>query len=170
LTTGFGREAEMRQAEAVGVDAFLIRPLKQSLLFDTIMYLFGHKKSEETAQGYRAVTSQSPIVERLRGARILLVEDNTINREVASEILSNAGIIVETANNGKEAVEAVNRATYDCVLMDIQMPEMDGFEATRVIRKNEEQLRVGDEQSSKPQRATRNSHSHHCHDGPCHER
>jgi two-component system sensor histidine kinase/response regulator len=142
LTTGFGREEEMRQGEAVGVDAFLIRPLKQSLLFDTIMYLFGQKKSEETAQGYRAVASQSLIVERLTGARILMVEDNDINREVASEILANAGIIVETANNGKEAVEAVNRASYDCVLMDVQMPEMDGFEATRVIRRNEEQLRA----------------------------
>ncbi len=161
LTTGFGREEEMRQAEAIGVDAFLIRPLKQSQLFDTIMYLFGHKKSEETAPGYRAVTSKSLIVERLRGARILLVEDNAINREVASEIIANAGIIVETATNGKEAVEAVNRASYDCVLMDIQMPEMDGFEATRVIRKNEEQqratsneLQVGDERSIKPQHAT----------------
>jgi PAS domain S-box-containing protein len=164
LTTGFGREEEMRQAEAIGVDAFLIRPLKQSQLFDTIMYLFGHKKSEETAPGYRAVTSKSLIVERLRGARILLVEDNTINREVASEMLANAGIIVETATNGKEAVEAVNRASYDCVLMDIQMPEMDGFEATRVIRKNEEQLRatsnelqVGDELSKKPQHTTHNT-------------
>ncbi len=164
LTTVFGREEEMRQAEAIGVDAFLIRPLKQSQLLDTIMYIFGHKKSEETAPGYRAVTSKSLIVERLRGARILLVEDNTINREVASEMLANAGIIVETATNGKEAVEAVNRASYDCVLMDIQMPEMDGFEATRVIRKNEEQLRatsnelqVGDELSKKPQHTTHNT-------------
>lgn len=140
MMTFLGREEEMRQAETVGVEAFLIKPIKRSLLFDTIMYLFGQKKSEETAQGYRAVTSQSLIVGRLRGARILLVEDNAINREVASELLADAGIIVETANNGKEAVEAVNRASYDCVLMDVQMPEMDGFDATGVIRKNEEQL------------------------------
>ena len=139
LTTVFGKEEDMRQAETIGIDAFLIRPLKPSLLFDTITYLFGYKKSEEADQRYRAVVSQPQILERLRGAKILLVEDNAINLEVASEILSNAGIIVETAYNGKEAVEAVNRNSYDCVLMDIQMPEMDGFEATRVIRKNEEQ-------------------------------
>ncbi|NVM23127.1 MAG: response regulator [Desulfobacterales bacterium] len=138
MMTAFGREDEMRQAGTVGVDAFLIKPLRPSLLFDTIMKLFGQKESESTAPLYQTIAMESVIMERLKGARILLVEDNAINRDLAFEILANAGLIVETANNGKEAVEAVDRATYDCVLMDLQMPEMDGFEATRVIREKEE--------------------------------
>ena len=144
MMTAFGREEETRQGETVGVDAFLIKPLSQSLLFDTIMDLFGQKDLEDTAQEYRPIIKKSVTVERLRGARILLVEDNAINQEVASEILSSAGIIVETADNGRKAVEAVQKASYDAVLMDVQMPEMDGLEATKVIRNWEEKLKASD--------------------------
>ncbi|NVM21790.1 MAG: response regulator [Desulfobacterales bacterium] len=136
MMTAFGREQEMRQAETMGIDAFLIKPLEPSLLFDTIMKLFGQKELESTAPLYQTVAKESVAIQRLGGAKILLAEDNVINQEVASEILANAGIIVDTANNGNEAVDALNRTTYDCVLMDVQMPEMDGFEATRLIRQD----------------------------------
>jgi polar amino acid transport system substrate-binding protein len=72
----------------------------------------------------------------IRYARILLVEDNIINQQVAQEILAKANLHVETVNNGKEAVEAVAARDFDAVLMDIQMPVMDGYEATRVIRQD----------------------------------
>jgi Amt family ammonium transporter len=73
----------------------------------------------------------------LSGARILLVEDNEVNRMVAAEVLAGAGYVCECAGDGKSAVEAVLRGAYDLVLMDCQMPEMDGFEAARLIRGHE---------------------------------
>ena len=88
------------------------------------------------------IYSRKPVVSRqrvkrtkeFRGARVLLVEDNIINQRVAAEILKNAGIRVDTADNGEKAVEMVRQAGYDTVLMDIQMPVMDGYEATRLIK------------------------------------
>jgi len=76
-------------------------------------------------------------VSLLQGAKILLVEDNEINQELAYELLTMNGMSVETANDGKEALELLDTQNFDCVLMDCQMPVMDGFEATRLIRLQE---------------------------------
>lgn len=75
--------------------------------------------------------------ERLCGSRVLVVEDNAINRQVALEVLANVGILAKTANNGLEAVEMVGKEFFDCVLMDMQMPELDGLSATRMIRQDQ---------------------------------
>ncbi len=75
-------------------------------------------------------------LKHIRGASVLLVEDNEINQQVALELLEKESLIVSIANNGREGVEALNNWDYDIVLMDLQMPEMDGFEATNEIRKN----------------------------------
>jgi len=133
MATAHGRQEVMRQAEAAGLDGFLIKPVNPSVMLNTIMEVF----NKEVERGPRIRTEKTKGEEALkgiRGARILLVEDNEINQQVAREILSGAGLEVTLADNGQEAVNAVQQNPYDVVLMDIQMPVMDGYTATRKIR------------------------------------
>ncbi len=131
MMTAFGREEVIQQAGHLGVDGFLIKPIKLSVLFDTLMGLFGgNGGTPERGAAAEAVMETDTV----RGATVLLVEDNLINRQVATEILTGVGLTVETAENGRDAVAAVQERDYDAVLMDIQMPEMDGYQATRTIR------------------------------------
>ncbi len=137
MLTAYGREEVVRRAEEAKLDGFLVKPMNPSLLFESIMEVFGKKLAREEF-GERVKAQQEVLgLENIRGANILLVEDNEINQEVAIELLMQKGFNITVANNGKEAVEKVNQAEFDCVLMDIQMPEMDGYEATRAIRTNE---------------------------------
>ncbi len=130
MVTAYGREEIMLKAETVGIDAFLIKPVNQSVLFDAIMRAFGH----EVDAGRRQSRNMVAGLEKIRGARILLVEDNDINQQVASEILSSAGLKVVIAGNGQEALHVAAEQRFDLILMDIQMPVMDGFEATARLR------------------------------------
>jgi len=123
----------------IGIKAFLTKPISYSNLFDTIMEVFGQKGSRKLSTGERN-TKQDEQIEKIRGARILLTEDNEINQQVATEILQQAGFVIEIANDGKESVEKVlasgKPSKYDLVLMDLQMPVMSGCEASEEIRKN----------------------------------
>ncbi len=134
MVTAYGREEVMQQAEEIGLDGFLVKPLTPSTLFDEIVGVFAKDTAAKTAK----VVAQRPAAagHAIRGARILLVEDNEINQQVAQEILESAGTTVTIANDGREGVEKVKTAEFDCVLMDCQMPEMDGYEATRAIRQD----------------------------------
>jgi PAS domain S-box-containing protein len=134
IVTAYGREELVLKSEKIGVDGFLLKPVSQSVLFDAIMVAFG-REGPERGRDAGATTEAVKEFAKIRGARVLLAEDNAINQQVAQEILENAGLMVDIANNGKEAVEMVKGRSYDAVLMDIQMPEMNGFEATREIRK-----------------------------------
>jgi CheY-like chemotaxis protein len=110
------------------------------MLFDTIMQAFG-EAVPETSRVAQRKEQEAKALENIEGALVLLVEDNEINQQVAKEILEGAGLKVTLANNGQEAVNAVKENEYDAVLMDVQMPVMDGYTATRTIREWEGGMR-----------------------------
>jgi two-component system sensor histidine kinase/response regulator len=133
MVTAYGREEIIRQADQAGLDGFLLKPVSASVLFDTIMQAFG-KKAPEASRVDKEKDHAAQRLKQIRGARVLLVEDNDINRQVAREILEGGGLNVTTANDGQQAVRAVKENRFDAVLMDVQMPVMDGYTATRKIR------------------------------------
>ncbi|MEO5373432.1 MAG: response regulator [Alphaproteobacteria bacterium] len=120
------------QADQGEVNARLGKPVNCSLLYDTIMAVFG----KDVPRVYRSPQEVdfSGVQEKIGGARVLLVEDNAINQQVAREILEGIGLIVAVANHGGEAIQMVETSDFDAVLMDVQMPVMDGYAATRRIR------------------------------------
>jgi CheY-like chemotaxis protein len=140
LVTAYGREEVMQQAEEAGLEGFLLKPVNPSMLFDTIMQAFGEAVPEISRITQRK-EQEAEALKHIQGARLLLVEDNEINQQVAKEILEGAGLNVTLANNGQEAVNAVKENEYDAVLMDIQMPVMDGYTATREIRNLKSEIR-----------------------------
>jgi PAS domain S-box-containing protein len=134
LVTAYGREEVMQQAEQVELEGFLLKPVNPSMLFDAIMQAFG-EALPETSRVAQRHEQEAEALKHIRGAHVLLVEDNEINQQVAREILEGAGLNVTLATNGLEAVNAVKESNYDAVLMDVQMPVMDGYTATKAIRK-----------------------------------
>lgn len=119
------------------VDEYLVKPISPSILFDAIQKTL-YKNKFATLSGTAASGDIDRFNKVLKGKQILLVEDNEINTELAIELLKDVGIEVTHAANGMLAIEALRDADYDCVLMDIQMPVLDGLSATRQIR--DEQL------------------------------
>ncbi len=129
-----------KEAESAGIDATLAKPVKQSRLLDCLVGIIG--KAAAIGMATRVGSASAPISpelqERLHQTRILLAEDNIVNQKVALAMLGKLGCAIDTAANGFEVLEALQRISYGLVLMDYQMPEMDGYEATRLIRKQEQ--------------------------------
>ena len=140
MVTAYGRDEIMRQADQIGLESFLIKPVSASVLFDTIMQAFG-KEITETSQIAQRKELQTEALRHIQGAQVLLVEDNEINQEVARELLESAGLPVAIAANGEEAVHMVEKKDFEAVLMDVQMPIMDGYTATREIRNLKSEIR-----------------------------
>jgi signal transduction histidine kinase/CheY-like chemotaxis protein/HPt (histidine-containing phosphotransfer) domain-containing protein len=135
MLTAFSRDEVARRLDAVQLEAAatLTKPVTASTLLDTCLralHLPGQKalrveRRDEALNHHRA---------SLAGARILLVEDNPINQELASDMLGNAGVVLRMADNGQQALDWLERESFDLVLMDCQMPVMDGYAATRALR------------------------------------
>jgi len=135
MVTAFGREEIRTQAEEIGVESYLLKPVNQSLLYDTLVDLFGVAGADDNRSRTK---KEDSTVHDATGIRVLLVEDNEMNQQVATELLESAGAIVTVANHGGEAVKILTAGDqspeFDVVFMDLQMPEMDGFTATRLLR------------------------------------
>ena len=131
MATAYGREEVQEAALEIGFDGFVTKPVTQSTLYDAIMTAYGREGVGKRGKRVEYLVKTKDI----QGAHILLAEDNEINQQIAVEILESAGLLVDVASNGREAVDAVKIKAYDLVLMDIQMPKMDGMEAANLIRK-----------------------------------
>ncbi|MES2951800.1 MAG: PAS domain S-box protein [Pseudomonadota bacterium] len=138
MVTAYGREEALGNAQQRGVtlNTVLTKPVTASTLLEAIGETLGKGLVVETRSSEKAVTHNEAMAQ-LAGARVLLVEDNEMNQELALELLANAGVEVVLANHGQEALDIlVKDNTFDGVLMDCQMPVMDGYAATRAIRSN----------------------------------
>ncbi|MBF0121395.1 MAG: response regulator [Desulfobacterales bacterium] len=140
MVTAYGKDDIKRQAKSSGIDAFLVKPVSSSLLFHTIMDLFGKDVRDKKSL---LINEPKLLLElkNIHGAHVLLVEDNEINQQVAKELLENAGMVVKVAENGRVCLEEVKMSFFDLVFMDMQMPVMDGYTATREIRNYESEIR-----------------------------
>ncbi|UZP67773.1 response regulator [Desulfovibrio mangrovi] len=131
VVTAYGRDEIRQRLLSEGLHGLLLKPINRSMLFNSVMEAFdcgAGSAQEETC------LSEQKLPDHIRGARILLAEDNELNQQVARELLQGAGMAVTIANNGEEAVNLVQQQEFQAVLMDIQMPLMDGLEAARTIR------------------------------------
>ena len=134
MVTAHGRDEAAEAGEGLPINGFLTKPLNPSTLLDAILVAQGREAIFKRRHGSKRDTEAAS--RTLAGAQVLLVEDNDINKELALELLTAAGVTADVAENGQLALDMIGKKSYDGVLMDIQMPVMDGYTATQHIRSN----------------------------------
>jgi len=135
LMTAMGNRGDARQFEKIGFSAYLTKPVKQAYLYDCLALVSGNHQSDGNRPATEMITIHSLSDNKKHQEKILLVEDNIVNQKVALAFLGKLGYQVDVASNGHEAIHALEKRPYALVLMDCQMPEMDGYDATAQIRK-----------------------------------
>jgi CheY-like chemotaxis protein len=135
ILISIGRRGDAEYFRKLGFAAYLHKPIKQTQLLECLRMVTGKSTNVEKDSSPQIITQYSISEEHKRRVRILLAEDNIVNQKIALGILEKKlGYHTDVVNNGKEAIESLERLNYDIVVMDCQMPEMDGYEATRIIR------------------------------------
>ncbi len=145
MLTSIGNQGDAKSFEKLGFAAYLVKPIKQSQLFNCLRMVTGKSEDKDKDTPKKIVTQYSISEDQKKRVRILLAEDNIVNQKVVTHILEKKlGCRTDLAINGKEAIDSLERFDYDLVLMDCQMPEMDGYEATHTIRDENSPVRNHD--------------------------
>lgn len=139
VLTSSGAKGDGQRCRDLGVSAYLKKPVPSGQLLEALLLVKGSKA--KTKNNNKLITRFSLKKHNVQG-NILVAEDNLINQKLIKRLLEKRGFLVDIANNGREVVKKLSENTYDLILMDIQMPEMDGVEATRVIRAQEKEQNV----------------------------
>jgi PAS domain S-box-containing protein len=134
MLSSAGQRGDAMRCRELGVAAYLTKPVRQTELMDAILTALGTRAKSEAKP---ALVTRHTLRESQNRLRVLLAEDNAVNQLVALRLLERCGHTVTVAANGKKALEALEKGAYDAILMDVQMPEMNGWEATRAIREKE---------------------------------
>lgn len=137
VLTSMGKRGDAARLEAIGCAGYLLKPIKQTQLYDAIAAVLGRKDAPRKPNTSQLVTRHTLAERKRTGEWILLAEDNPVNQKLAVVMLQKAGYTVDVVENGLQAIDAWRSKSYHLILMDVQMPEMDGFEATRYIREHE---------------------------------
>ena len=136
MLTSAGQRGDAARCEGLGISAYAMKPVRQSELQDVISRLLGEKEvAAPLITRYSIANARNAAV----SLRVLVAEDNAVNQKLMARLLEKRGHHVKVVANGLEALESLEQGSYDLVLMDVQMPEMDGFEATGELRKREKQ-------------------------------